>query len=41
MENTAEKIEQEVNLDKEEVEIEVIDDTPEEDRNRPKRAATK
>ncbi len=38
MENTAEKIEQEVNLDKEEVEIEVVDDTPEEDRNRPKRA---
>ena len=38
MENTAEKLEQEVNLDKEEGEIEVVDDTPEEDRNRPKRA---
>jgi hypothetical protein len=39
MENTAEKIEQEVNLNpNEDVDIEVIDDTPEEDRNRPKRA---
>lgn len=38
MENTAEKIEQEVNMEDESVEIEVVDDTPEEDRNKPKRA---
>jgi len=38
MENTAEKIEQEVNMEDESLEIEVVDDTPEEDRNKPKRA---
>ena len=37
MENTAEKIEQEVNMENESVEIEVVDDTPEEDRGKPKR----
>ena len=52
MENTAEKLEQEVQIDdnieqtkeqpialnQDPVEVEVIDDTPEQDRNRPKRA---
>jgi hypothetical protein len=37
MENTAEKIEQEVNMEDESLEIEVVDDTPEEDRGKPKR----
>ena len=37
MENTAEKIEQEVNMEEESVEIEVVDDTPEADRGKPKR----
>ena len=52
MENTAEKLEQEVQIDdnieqtkeqpielnQDPVAIEVVDDTPEQDRNRPKRA---
>jgi len=38
MENTAEKIEQEIEMESEDLEIEVVDDTPEEDRGKPKRA---
>ena len=38
MDNTAENIEQEIDMSNEEVEIEIIDDTPEKDRNKPKRA---
>jgi regulator of replication initiation timing len=38
MENTAEKIEQEIEMESQDLEIEVVDDTPEEDRGKPKRA---
>ncbi len=38
MNNTAENLEQEIDMSNEEVEIEIIDDTPEKDRNKPKRA---
>ena len=38
MENTAEKIEQEIEVESQDLEIEVVDDTPEEDRGKPKRA---